>query len=130
MILTEVPLPSSVLMMQFSFAKKYLSDTGLSIIQTREPVGEDKILLPVSLHRWHISVSKKNRIPYWKELGQVKDRLLPDVFMCIPHPPREHWVNINPFVLHLIELRDQAFIDHMVWEAREITKRFGKQTPS
>ena len=130
MQLTQVPLPSSVLGMPFSYAKKYLSDTGLSIIQTREPLGEGNIIVPESAHRWHLSIAKKNRIPYWKEIGRVKDLLLPDVFMAIPHPPREHWINLNPNVLHLLEIQDQPLIDDMIRQAKEIRERFGPQTPS
>lgn len=66
--------------------------------------------------RWHLSVAHRDRIPTWFELGFARDCLVPaDVWMVVPHPPRRFWVNVNPHVLHLWEVRDQPLQD--IWRA-------------
>lgn len=71
------------------------------VIKAREPVGEYD-----TDQRWHISISHPWRHPTWDELGVAKDALLPDLFMCVPHPPRAYWLNIHEHCFHLWEIRD------------------------
>ena len=80
--------------------------------------------------RWHLSVSHRERIPSWREIGEVRDALLPkDVWLCVPHPPREYWMNIHPNVLHLWEIRDVRLIEQ--WrEEGEMARAAGVGTPS
>ena len=75
----------------------------LGVICAREPVDQAK----GSDVRWHLSISHLWRLPTWEEMGEAKDHLIPpDVFMCLPHPPREYWINLHNFCLHLWEFRD------------------------
>lgn len=61
--------------------------------------------------RFHLSVSHRDRIPTWGELGFARDCLLPlDVWLMVPHPPREYWMNYCDRVLHLWEFRDATLI--------------------
>ena len=75
--------------------------------------------------RWHISISHPFRYPTWDEMGEVKDEFCPDIFMSIPHPPRKHWLNINPRVMHLWESQDERMHHHMVWEAEMVRGIYG-----
>lgn len=61
--------------------------------------------------RWHLSVSCADRLPTWDELGDARDALLPaDVWLCMPHPPRDYWMNIHPHCMHLYETRDSVLV--------------------
>jgi hypothetical protein len=53
--------------------------------------------------RWlHVSCSYRNRLPTWDDLRAVKDAFVgPDRYACQVFPPRDRYVNIGPFVLHL-----------------------------
>jgi len=80
--------------------------------------------------RWHLSVSHKDRVPTWEELGIARDALLPeDIHFMIPHPPRRFWLNYNHRVLHLWELRDPGAITQFEWEG-EAAQKAGFGTPS
>lgn len=69
--------------------------------------------------RWHLSVSHRNRVPTWGELGFARDSLIPaDVWMMVPHPPREFWLNLDRRVLHLWEFRDGELIEQFRWEGQ------------
>jgi hypothetical protein len=72
----------------------------------RNPDGKD-VLISAGVHednsRWtHISISRQNRIPSYKDLTEVKalfagkDRFAVQVF-----PPERDHVNIHPYALHL-----------------------------
>lgn len=52
--------------------------------------------------RWlHLSVSHVARLPRWRELVEVKEMLLGDVYAYQVLPPRVKYVNIHERVLHL-----------------------------
>lgn len=81
------------------------------------------------LGRWHLSVSRADRIPTWGELGFARDELLPpDTWLMVPFPPRSFWINYNPRVLHLWEFRDEELIKQFQWEGSE-ARRHGFSTP-
>ncbi len=79
-------------------------------------VSRDKVDL-VFPARWHLSVSHRSRYPTWEEIGEARDRLIPkDVFMCMPFPPREHWLSYEPNCFHLWEFRDDNLEAQMKYE--------------
>lgn len=80
--------------------------------------------------RWHLSVAHAFRIPTWEELGAARDALLPpDVWLCVPHPPREHWANFHANTLHLVEVTDPGMIAQ--WRAEgENARARGASAPS
>jgi hypothetical protein len=53
--------------------------------------------------RWiHLSFSRGDRVPDWEELKAVKSRFLGDDALAIQvFPPKEEWVNVHPYCLHL-----------------------------
>ena len=70
--------------------------------------------------RWHLSVSHRDRVPTWEELGIARDALLPrDVHFMLPHPPRRYWLNYNARVLHLWEMRDPELAEQFEWEGEQ-----------
>lgn len=79
--------------------------------------------------RWHLSVSHRDRIPTWGELGDARDALLPaHIHFMVPHPPRRFWVNYNRRVLHLWECRDHHLLEVFEHEGR-IAQSLGAGTP-
>lgn len=79
--------------------------------------------------RWHLSVSHRDRIPTWGELGVARDALLPaDAWMMVPHPPRAYWMNLNPKVLHLHEFRNPHLIQRFKDEG-EAARQGGYNRP-
>lgn len=53
--------------------------------------------------RWlHVSVSRRNRLPSWEDLRQVKDVWIGQDRVAVQVLPRARdYVNIHPFCLHL-----------------------------
>ena len=55
----------------------------------------------------HLSVSRKNSMPTWGELVDVKEIFLGKNAVAIQVlPPRSEWVNVHPFCLHLYQCLD------------------------
>lgn len=74
--------------------------------------------------RWHLSVQHPDRYPTWDELGRARDLFVPeDVWLCIPHPPRAYWFNLNPTTLHLVEIEDKVAIEQWKAEGAEAQRR-------
>lgn len=70
--------------------------------------------------RWHLSVSHRDRVPTWGEIGIARDALLPEeIHFMVPHPPRRYWINYNRKVLHLWEMRDRELITQFEWEGSQ-----------
>lgn len=79
-----------------------------------EPVGP----LSACEERWHLSISGRRRLPTWSELKAARDRFIPgDMFMAIPMPPQAYWLNVNPYVLHIWEYRDDLLTEQAKHEA-------------
>lgn len=79
--------------------------------------------------RWHLSISHPQRFPTWAEIGEARDRLLPpDVWLVVPHPPREWWLSLHPNCFHLWELRDENLIGQWKFDG-EKAKRAGVNAP-
>lgn len=55
----------------------------------------------------HLSVSHRERVPSWGELGIAKRAFLGDRYAYQVMPPEAKYVNINPRVLHLWALYDE-----------------------
>jgi hypothetical protein len=79
--------------------------------------------------RWHLSISHRDRVPTWGEIGFARDALLPaGTWMMIPHPPRQHWMNVHPHVLHLWEFHDEVLIEQFKLDG-EMAAKMGKNIP-
>jgi hypothetical protein len=122
MPIQEVRLPPQVADTLAHGSKAYrMGECGIFV--SKEPV--DKIY---GL-RWHLSISCQRRYPTWDEIGRARDALLPDdAFMCIPFPPRAHWLSIHPNCFHLWEFRDDNLREQMIAEGED-AKAAGKGEP-
>jgi hypothetical protein len=59
--------------------------------------------------KWvHLSVSHLRRIPTWRELVEVRDTFLGDVYTYQVIPPTEKYINIDSRVLHLWHCLDEV----------------------
>lgn len=57
---------------------------------------------------WHISISRKDRIPTYGELKEVRYHFCPDVpYMAQIFPPTAEFVNVHENCLHLHEITPQ-----------------------
>ena len=60
----------------------------------------------------------------WEETAGFADivaivqEVRPGVMFCVPMPPRQFWLNVNPNVLHVWEIRDDALTTQWREEAR------------
>lgn len=58
--------------------------------------------------RWiHLSMSHKNRVPYWDELKDAKFIFLGDRKAIQVFPSKAEWVDICPYALHLFSCLDE-----------------------
>jgi hypothetical protein len=65
--------------------------------------------------RIHMSVSHANRLPTWEEMKELREKYLPlnrDFIMFFPKI--EDYVNIHPYCLHLVELKESDRLDKFV----------------
>jgi hypothetical protein len=62
--------------------------------------------------RWlHLSASHRRRVPTWDELAAVKEAFLgPDRYAAIVFPPRDKWVDLHPYCLHLWSPLDGGWV--------------------
>lgn len=71
--------------------------------------------------RWHMSISHPERLPTWDEIKEAREIALPpNVFFCLPFPPKEFWINIHDYCLHLWEIQDQWLVEQMIYEGGQI----------
>jgi hypothetical protein len=73
--------------------------------------------------RWHISLSRRDRVPTWDELAKCAHALRPGVMFCIPMPPKSLWVNIHENCLHLHEIHDKPLTDQWQLEGEVMRSR-------
>ena len=52
----------------------------------------------------HVSCSRKDRLPSWEELGEVKAAIFGDVDVCMILPKEEDYVNLHNFCFHLWQM--------------------------
>jgi hypothetical protein len=61
--------------------------------------------------RWHVSVSRRDRVPTWDEMAKTIHALRPGVMFVIPLPPKNLWVNIHENCLHAHEVKDEPLVE-------------------
>lgn len=76
---------------------------GLRALVGREPVAKDD-------ERWHISMSREDRVPSWGELVSAVHELRPGVAFAVGIPPRSWWLSVHPHTLHAWEIKDPHLI--------------------
>jgi hypothetical protein len=73
------------------------------VIVSIDPVGEPG----PHLHRWHMSISCADRLPTWEEIRTARYAFVPDgLTMAMLLPPRNRYVNVHEYTMHLYETRD------------------------
>lgn len=77
----------------------------------REPVTEGDL-------RWHVSVSRPDRLPLWDDLVTAAHDLRPGVVFVVGVPPRSWWINVHKYTLHMWEVRDPFLIEQWRSERR------------
>ncbi len=109
--LIEIPNPPVPPNESMKDVRMYLYNRRLSVITSLNMIITEEEIF-TGEYRTHLSMAdpKGTRYPTWDQLGEVKDLLFPDLFMCIPHPPREYWFNSNPTCLHFWEIKDKQMI--------------------
>jgi hypothetical protein len=68
--------------------------------------------------RWHISAAGESYLPKWADFVAIVQQLRPGVMFCVPMPPRQFWLNVNPYTLHVWELHDDALTSQWRDEGR------------
>lgn len=67
--------------------------------------GAYTIIVSKDAGNWHLSISHPAKIPPYEVLKKARYRYLPnDVTMAQLFPPKEQFVNIHPYCLHLWEI--------------------------
>lgn len=84
---------------------------AVNALISREPIAKDD-------YRWHLSVSRRDRLPDWGELVSAAHELRPGIVFVVGIPPKSWWINIHPFCLHLYETRDPHLIEQWRAEGR------------
>jgi hypothetical protein len=84
---------------------RMLEKGALRALLGREPVDTN-----ADDWRWHVSMSRPDRVPNWDELVSAAHELRPGVVFVIGVPPRSWWLNVHPHTLHLWESRDQNLV--------------------
>lgn len=53
---------------------------------------------------WHLSISRKNRLPSYDDLKEARYRFMPDIEYVVQiFPPKKDFVNLHEYCLHLWE---------------------------
>jgi len=74
-------------------------------------MGECRILVSREPDGLHLSISCEDRYPTWDEIAEARYRLMPDDMDVVMHlPPSAEYVNVNPNVFHLHELRTSRLV--------------------
>lgn len=80
-------------------------------------MGKCRIICAIEGGRWHLSISHPFRLPTWDEINAARDAIIPaDVWLCQPMPPKEFWINLHSFCLHLWQIRDRDLIAQWAYD--------------
>lgn len=89
----------------------YESTFGLKVLVTAEDRGPETGV-------WlHVSLSRRNKLPSWSDVREVKD-----IFIgrerCAMHmiPPEEFYINLHPHTLHLWSRLDAPTVPPLLYE--------------
>lgn len=97
-------------------AYKAFCDTRLySVIASHDNVNPGGI----PAYRWHVSVAGEQRLPKWADFVAIVQEVRPGVMFCVPMPPKQFWLNVNPYVLHVWEISDEMLERQWREEARQ-----------
>jgi hypothetical protein len=64
-----------------------------------------RIIVSIDGGKWHLSISKHNASPSYKEIKEARYKFMPnDIYVAQIFPPKEEFVNIHPYCHHLWEI--------------------------
>jgi hypothetical protein len=93
-----------------------------SVIMSRDRIDADGI----PDFRWHISVAGESSVPRWADFVAIVHELRPGVMFCVPMPPPQFWLNVNPNTLHVWEIKDEALTSQ--WRDEGLATRAGQRS--
>ena len=68
-------------------------------------MGACQILVSQVETGWHLSITRRDRLPDWEEVRDARYALVPDeAVMAMLLPPRDQYVNAHEFCLQLYEV--------------------------
>lgn len=99
------------MMEQFGIPASTVTDLQLAML------GRCQIIAAQEDGRWHLSISHPFRLPTWGEINAARDALIPaGIWLCQPMPPKEFWVNVHRFCLHLWEIHDRHLLEQWAYD--------------
>lgn len=75
--------------------------------------------------RWHVSVALSTGVPRWSDFVAIVQEVRPGVMFCVPMPPRQFWINVNPNTLHVWETKDERL--ERMWREEGMAVRDGQR---
>ena len=68
-------------------------------------MGRCFVLVTKDNGKWHLSISTPNAQPSYKELKKARYQFIPnECYMAQIFPPKEEFINLHEYCLHLYEL--------------------------
>ena len=62
---------------------------------------------------WHLSISRKDRLPTWEEMRDARYALVPDeATMALLLPPQSEYVNVHEFCMQMYEIPGEYIERH------------------
>lgn len=76
--------------------------TGVFLVPSCTDKGAIKVIASAVLEWDHVSISRRDRVPDWAEMCQIKELFFEENETAMQlHPPRSEWINNHPTCLHL-----------------------------
>ena len=76
-------------------------------------MGRCNILVSQQRVGWHLSISRKDRLPSWEEIRDARYACIPDeATMALLLPPRSEYVNVHEFCIQLYEIPGEYIESH------------------
>jgi hypothetical protein len=73
-------------------------------------LGACMIIVSEQAPGWHMSISRRDRLPSWEEVRDARYALIPDeVLMAMLLPPKADYVNVHPFCFQLYQV-DSSYL--------------------
>jgi hypothetical protein len=68
-------------------------------------MGPCAILVAIEDGKWHLTISRKDKLPSWEEVRDARYALVPDeVTMAMLLPPKDEYVNLHEYCLGLWQI--------------------------
>ena len=97
--------------MQGTACRRFEHTHGVRVLVTREDRGPDCGVW------FHVSLSRANKLPSWRDVREVKDLFI-GKDRCAIHmlPPEAFYINLHPHTLHLFTRLDGPTVPPQLYE--------------